>query len=63
MLNLIIFQIESAISSGQNDDELLSLQQEMKELIGLTEESVLEYKKSNLLTMLDESDEVTFFVV
>ena len=52
--NPFLFKIESAISAGQSDAELLVLQSEMKELIDLTEESVLSHEKSKLLAILDE---------
>lgn len=42
-------QVEAAIQNGQDDQDLLELQKEMKDLIQLTEESLLSYEKSNLI--------------
>ena len=56
------FQVEAAISSGQNDSELLSLQQEMKELIALTEDSLLAYEKSSMLSHLNKTENVRLSV-
>jgi len=51
-------QVEVAIANGQDDEDLLLLRNEMKELISLTEQSLVSYEKSKLITMVDGETQV-----
>nr|CAB3267944.1 zinc finger CCCH-type with G patch domain-containing protein-like [Phallusia mammillata] len=50
-------QVELALSHGQADPELIQLQNDMKELISLTQESLLSYEKSQLISALNNNDQ------
>uniref|UniRef100_H2YVP6 Zinc finger CCCH-type with G patch domain-containing protein n=1 Tax=Ciona savignyi TaxID=51511 RepID=H2YVP6_CIOSA len=50
-------QIEAAISAGQSDPELLILRDDITSLISLTEESLLDYEKSQLMALLSNTDD------
>ena len=55
--NTQLQQVEQALISN-SCTELTTLRDDIKELIGLTEESLLSFKKTKLLSSLDKEDEV-----